>query len=1123
MESLGASPARRSPCTEVHTSPILRTLVITDAPELSAGSLVRVRQRTYLVQDVKSAPGTSAVVQLACVDDDAAGQRLDVIWDAEVDAKVIPAGRSALKPDIQPDDPKTFAAYLHALRWGCVTSTDPSLFQSPLRAGIVPKSYQLEPLRKALALPRVNLFIADDVGLGKTIEAGLVLQELLLRQRVQRVVVACPSSVVLQWRDELLQRFGLTFVVFDRAYINARRRERGFGINAWKTHRHFIISHALLRDEDYLVGLREWLGDFAPGSLLILDEAHAAAPSSESKYAIDSQTTRAARDVAKRFEHRLFLSATPHNGHSNSFSALLEILDPQRFTRGVPVRPSALKPVMVRRLKGELRKHVGSQIPERRTLQIDLKDLPEGTPELVLAAKLAEYTEILERRLAGSSHRTKAAGKLVTIALQKRLLSSVEAFTRTLAVHRRNAARAAPTPKAKAVEASAHQGSFLDEGDETGDDLTDEQAVELEEVSVARATKAGASAEEDARARTLLDEMTSIADGARDLPDAKVRAIVDWIRENQCPDLARPGDKRAAAAKWLPPRLLPAPREEDRVLFKGALLIFTEYAHTKDYLVHQLEAALAGTELGGERILTLHGGMEEEDREQVKQAFNDAKHPVRILIGTDAAREGVNLQAQCADLFHFDLPWNPGRMEQRNGRIDRTLQPTDVVRCHYFVYTDRPEDRVLEALVKKTAVIQEQLGSLADVIEKRLTRTLEHGISRARAKQLIAAITAPDPETSGDRADAVREELEQARDGEIREQLDALDRLQQKARDHLDLRADSLRDVVNLGLHLAGVPSLAPRADKEGTYDVPAFDTIAGADATWREILDVLRPPRTRKMPEWEWRAKCAPRPVSFEPSTTLASETVQLHLQHKLTQRALAQFRSQAFGEDKLARIAIVSDPSHSRKRVLALGRLSVYGGAASRLHEEILVSASYWAEGTDPGRLEPFKTTEAEEKALESLCGVLGHAEAPVSAHVVKMLLASAPRDEEALWEAVKQRARARVLYAEEKLRQRARSEAAEMTRILEAQRAAIEKELAKRQAAKDDPRARQLLMPWAPEEKEQEAQYESDTRHIEKRRITLEAELAAEPARIRDLYEVKQYRLERVGLVYLWPTTS
>ena len=156
-----------------------------ETTELQAGTLVRVRQRTYLIENVKAEDGLAPVVDLACIDDDAQGQRLSVIWPAEIDAKIIPPGRSALRENAKPDEPKVFAAYLHALKWGCVTFTDPSLFQSPLRAGIVPKSYQLEPLRKALALPRVNLFIADDVGLGKTIEAGLVLQELLLRQRVR--------------------------------------------------------------------------------------------------------------------------------------------------------------------------------------------------------------------------------------------------------------------------------------------------------------------------------------------------------------------------------------------------------------------------------------------------------------------------------------------------------------------------------------------------------------------------------------------------------------------------------------------------------------------------------------------------------------------------------------------------------------------------------------------------------------------------------------------------------------------------------------------------------------------------------------------------------------------------
>ena len=236
--------------------------------------------------------------------------------------------------------------------------------------GIRIDAYQLEPLRKALLLPRVNLFIADDVGLGKTIEAGLIVRELLMRQRVRRIVVAAPPSVVLQWKDELDQRFGLTFVVFDRDYVRRMRQERGFGVNPWTTHSRFIVSHHLLRDEDYASPLRDWLGTIRRQSLLILDEAHNAAPASGARYAIDSQFTKSIRELAPRFEHRLFLSATPHNGHSNSFSALLEILDPQRFCRGVPVESAKqLEPVMVRRLKDDLRKLEGG-FPEREIVEV---------------------------------------------------------------------------------------------------------------------------------------------------------------------------------------------------------------------------------------------------------------------------------------------------------------------------------------------------------------------------------------------------------------------------------------------------------------------------------------------------------------------------------------------------------------------------------------------------------------------------------------------------------------------------------------------------------------------------------------------------------------------------------
>src|SRR5437660_5676979 len=325
------------------------------------GQVVEVRQRRYLVEQSVPPPngGDSTLVALSCVDDDAQGQQLEVLWERELDAQVLSAEAWDQIASRGFDPADKFAAYLNVLRWNCVTSTDASLLQSPFRAGIRLDAYQLEPLRKALRLPRVNLFIADDVGLGKTIEAGLIARELLLRKKVREIVVSAPPSMLLQWQEELETRFGLTFQILDKDYMKTVRRERGFGVNPWSTHSRFLISQRLLIDEAYAGPLRDWLGDFRPGSLLILDEAHHAAPSSGQKYAIDSQITRAIREIAPRFEHRLFLSATPHNGHSNSFSALLEILYPQRFCRGVPVTAKYRDEVVVRRLKDDIREIQG--------------------------------------------------------------------------------------------------------------------------------------------------------------------------------------------------------------------------------------------------------------------------------------------------------------------------------------------------------------------------------------------------------------------------------------------------------------------------------------------------------------------------------------------------------------------------------------------------------------------------------------------------------------------------------------------------------------------------------------------------------------------------------------------
>jgi hypothetical protein len=296
----------------------------------TVGEIVRVRTRHWLVEAVApSATGT--LVSLACVDDDAQGETAKVVWEVELDALVVDGEAWGQIGTRDFDKPEFFSAYLNTLRWNCITSTNEKLFQAPFRAGIRVDAYQLEPLRKALALPRVNLFIADDVGLGKTIEAGLIANELRLRRRVNEIVVSCPAGMVEQWQEELETRFGLTFQIYSRDYVDRIRRERGYGENPWTTFPRWIISHRLLIGENHAGPMKQWLDNFRAGSLLILDEAHHAAPASGSRYAIDSQITRAVRDLAPRFEHKIFLSAIRLRPSENGYFAF----PARRNSRGV--------------------------------------------------------------------------------------------------------------------------------------------------------------------------------------------------------------------------------------------------------------------------------------------------------------------------------------------------------------------------------------------------------------------------------------------------------------------------------------------------------------------------------------------------------------------------------------------------------------------------------------------------------------------------------------------------------------------------------------------------------------------------------------------------------------------
>jgi hypothetical protein len=275
---------------------------------------------------------------------------------------------------------------------------------------------------------------------------------------------------------------------------------------------------------------------------------------------------------------------------------------------------------------------------------------------------------------------------LLVVGLQQRLLSSIEAFARSLKVHRATVERQwekgrpdsrSALPSDKDAELFTTAPDADDErGEWTPEELEAEEAAEIEAVTAAAEAESLRDANAEKlwrREQALLDQMQAIAEKNRHAPDAKIRALIDWIRNNLCPDLPSFGKQpQGPAAKW-----------DDR-----RVLIFTENREgTKRYLKTILEQAIDSTDRADDRIEVIDGLTSSARRKEIQRRFNTnpAKDPLRILLATDAAREGLNFEAHCSDLFHFDLPWNPGRIEQRNGRIDRKLQQAPEVTCHYFV------------------------------------------------------------------------------------------------------------------------------------------------------------------------------------------------------------------------------------------------------------------------------------------------------------------------------------------------------------------------------------------------------------------------------------------------------
>ena len=417
------------------------------------GQAVRVRNRLATVRavepyDSRSPQGRLHIVDLEYLDDFRYPETEQLLWEVEATAE--PLGKTTL-PSVdanRPDSPGALQAFVNAHRWTRLNRLrkNDGIEDEPLlgvwNSAIQVHPYQLEPVIRALSMPRVSLLLADGVGLGKTIQSGLVLEELLLRRRIRRVLVLCPAMLQRQWQLELRRRFNLDFEVIDSDSTFQLRRHMGIDTNPWKAFPRIITSMDYLRMPDVLQQFVQSSGAgpdadadgrtlaHAPWDLLIVDECHHFAPSSGSRA---SQRTRMLREIRFLFEHRIFASATPHNGKTVSFTGLLELLDPIRFQMTVEMDQSDrsnLRDVRIRRLKEDINKQFlrppfAEQLPP---VELPFKLSPK---ESALYDALREYRKHGRAALAKASAGERWLGQFIYSLLTKRLLSCPYAFART--------------------------------------------------------------------------------------------------------------------------------------------------------------------------------------------------------------------------------------------------------------------------------------------------------------------------------------------------------------------------------------------------------------------------------------------------------------------------------------------------------------------------------------------------------------------------------------------------------------------------------------------------------------------------------------------------------------------
>jgi superfamily II DNA or RNA helicase len=988
------------------------TVLTATPPE--PGQLVEVRRRQWIVSDVDASSVSPELpkrnlVRLASIDEDALGEEIEVLWEIEPGAHVIE--RAGLPSLDGLDEPSKLEAFLDAVRWGAATNADRGYLQAPFRSGVSIEDYQLDPLVRAIDMARTNLLIADDVGLGKTIEAGLVIQELLLRHRARTILVLCPSSLQEKWRSEMAEKFGLEFRIVDTESVKRSRRELGLHANPWTSFPRLIASIDWAKQGEGIRLLRDVLPPQPTFprrfDMLIVDEAHNVAPT-VGKYAVESLRTRLVRLLAPHFQHKLFLTATPHDGYTESFTALLELLDDQRFSRNILPPEDQLARVMVRRLKGDLVDENGKKLYPVRRLE---------ALSIVYTVEESEARQLLERYIASREKHDDdgggAASHFVHQLLRKRLSSSPAAFASTLARHTATLEGKGEARRSSGLDDRILRRAIAKTEEDYADDETRESA-EAEAIEQASRRLRQLSADE----KKYLGRLRTWAEQASHRPDSKAEALIRWLEETVRPK-----------GTWSNARVI----------------LFTEYRATQKWL-HEI---LASHDFGGERLALLFGGMDPKEREGIKAAFqaDPRESPVRILLATDAASEGIDLQNHCNLLVHVEIPYNPNVMEQRNGRVDRHGQKqSEVVIWHPVDASGGHGDDILRAL-RKLDAMRADMGSVNPVIAPQLPALLE-----GRRRELDTALAEK-------RIERARRYVKAER--ELRERIAKLHERLKTTRSEQHLTPDHIERVVRVALALTDKPDLAP-ARLSDLPDARVFQMPAFA-GSWSRCLDGLEHPYTKRI-----------RPITFDHEVAKGRDDVVLiHLNHPLVQMSLRLLRAEVWARDdvkKLNRVAVrtLPDAKLDGPAVVVVSRLVITGGNHHRLHEELTEAGGYLREGG-------FKREDGITKLRDWLdSSVPG----TIADSLFDALRTRFRKHTDAVLSAVSSRSKDRLKVLGHTLESRKQREIEDMTQILDDLAKSVEAEL-----NKDDPEQLSLFS-------------EDERTQLRRDRLALEARLRRIP---------------------------